>query len=211
MFMKFTLALASMVASIGLATAQVDVNRADSATLDSVKGIGPATAKRILDERSKGGHFKDWPDFDARVKGIGEKSATKLSQAGLTVNGRSISGAITAPSAGVLAPPVSTARTGPAGSTASTILTGTAGSTGSKGSSNVRVAAAAPAPALASVQTATRVVSASTPTVPARAVMAAAPEARVARAPAVRSTDARNTDAKLDDRPPVIDLRPITR
>ncbi|MEO8408798.1 MAG: DNA uptake protein, partial [Oxalobacteraceae bacterium] len=35
-----------------------------------------------------GGDFKDWPDFEKRVKGIGAKNSTKLSAAGLTVNGK---------------------------------------------------------------------------------------------------------------------------
>jgi competence protein ComEA len=41
----------------------------------------------ILEERKKG-QFKDWPDFESRIKGIGGKSADKLSEAGLTVNGK---------------------------------------------------------------------------------------------------------------------------
>jgi DNA polymerase III alpha subunit len=58
----------------GLCLAQVDVNKADQAALDSVKGIGPVTSKAIVDERAKGGAFKDWADFESRVKGIGPKS-----------------------------------------------------------------------------------------------------------------------------------------
>jgi len=77
---------------MGIAFAQVDVNKADAAALDSVKGIGPAKSKAILEERSKG-EFKDWPDLEKRVKGIGEKNAIKLSEAGLQVNGRSREGA----------------------------------------------------------------------------------------------------------------------
>jgi competence protein ComEA len=71
------------------AFAQVDVNKADQAALDGVKGIGPTMSKRIIDERKKGGEFKDWADFEKRVKGIGDKSSAKLSQAGLVVNGQS--------------------------------------------------------------------------------------------------------------------------
>ncbi|MDB5881549.1 MAG: hypothetical protein JWP43_1427 [Ramlibacter sp.] len=69
-----------------MAMAAVDVNKATDAQLDSVKGIGPGTSKIILAERKKG-HFKDWPDFIERVKGVGEARAAKLSEAGLTVNG----------------------------------------------------------------------------------------------------------------------------
>jgi competence protein ComEA len=49
-------------------------------------------SKAILDERSKG-EFKDWADFQKRVKGVGEKKAVKLSEAGLQVNGKGREGA----------------------------------------------------------------------------------------------------------------------
>jgi len=90
MLKKLLLAIAVLIATMGFAFAQVDVNKADQAALDSVKGIGPKTSKAILDERKKGGDFKDWADFEKRVKGIGEKNAVKLSNAGLTVNGQSL-------------------------------------------------------------------------------------------------------------------------
>lgn len=86
MFKKLIVALATLVASIGFAFAQVDANKADQAALDGVKGIGPSISKKIIDERKKGGDFKDWPDLQKRVKGIGEKNSVKFSQAGLTVN-----------------------------------------------------------------------------------------------------------------------------
>jgi competence protein ComEA len=93
MIKKLMLAVATLVASMSFAFAQVDVNKADAAALDSVKGVGPAMSKKIIDERSKGGEFKDWADFQKRVKGVGEKNATKLSAAGLQVNGKSKEGA----------------------------------------------------------------------------------------------------------------------
>lgn len=92
MFKKILLAVATLIVTMGFAFAQVDVNKADAAALDSVKGIGPAKSKAILEERKKG-DFKDWADFEKRVKGIGEKSAVKLSQAGLVVNGKPLDGA----------------------------------------------------------------------------------------------------------------------
>ncbi|MBV6320042.1 ComEA family DNA-binding protein [Duganella violaceipulchra] len=92
MFKKILLAVATLVVTMGFAFAQVDVNKADAAALDSVKGIGPVKSKAILEERKKG-DFKDWADFEKRVKGIGEKSAVKLSQAGLVVNGKPLDGA----------------------------------------------------------------------------------------------------------------------
>jgi competence protein ComEA len=93
MIKKLMLAVATMIATMGFAFAQVDVNKADAAALDSIKGIGPKTSKVILDERTKGGDFKDWADLQNRVKGIKEKSAIKLSKAGLQVAGKSKDGA----------------------------------------------------------------------------------------------------------------------
>jgi competence protein ComEA len=92
MMKKLMLAIATMVATMGFAFAQVDVNKADVAALDSVKGVGPKMSKAILDERAKG-EFKDWADFEKRVKGVGDKSSAKLSAAGLQVNGKSKEGA----------------------------------------------------------------------------------------------------------------------
>ncbi len=92
MFKKLLLAVATLIATMGFAFAQVDVNKADAAALDAVKGIGPVKSKAILEERKKG-DFKDWADLEKRVKGIGEKSAVKLSQAGLVVNGKPLDGA----------------------------------------------------------------------------------------------------------------------
>jgi competence protein ComEA len=93
MIKKLMLAVAAMVVTMGFAFAQVDVNKADAAALDSVKGIGPKTSKLIIDERTKGGAFKDWADLEKRVKGIGEKNAKKMSIAGLQVGGKSLEGA----------------------------------------------------------------------------------------------------------------------
>jgi competence protein ComEA len=93
MIKKLMLAVAVLAASMSCAFAQVDVNKADASALDGVKGVGPTTSKLILDARTKGGDFKDWADFEKRVKGVGEKRAAKLSKAGLQVNGKSLDGA----------------------------------------------------------------------------------------------------------------------
>lgn len=67
--------------------AAVDANKGTAAELDSIKGIGPALSGKIIDERKKGS-FKDWSDLISRVSGIGDASAARLSEAGLTVNGQ---------------------------------------------------------------------------------------------------------------------------
>ena len=84
---KFMAMMALLVATMSAAWAQVDINRADKAALESVKGIGPAMSRSMLEERTRAGNFKDWADLEKRVKGVGPASAKRLSQAGLTVNG----------------------------------------------------------------------------------------------------------------------------
>ena len=78
------------------AQAAVDANQGNQAELETVKGVGPAIATRILDERKKS-PFKDWADLMERVKGVGEGNATKFSANGLTVGGAAYKG--TAPTA----------------------------------------------------------------------------------------------------------------
>ena len=78
--------------------AAVDVNKATSAELDAIKGIGPAIAGRIIEERKKG-NFKDWDDFINRVQGVGDKNAAKFSEQGLTVNNAAFKGAPAKPGA----------------------------------------------------------------------------------------------------------------
>lgn len=88
MLRKVLLAAAVLIATMGMAFAEVEINKADQPALDGIKGIGPKMSSSILDERKKGGEFKNWSDFEARVKGVGEKNAAKLSDAGLTINGQ---------------------------------------------------------------------------------------------------------------------------
>ena len=90
MLKKFFAALMMLCAFAAMAA--VDVNKANDAQLDGIKGIGPTTSKAILDERKKG-DFKNWGDLVIRVKGMGEKRAAQLSEAGLTVNGEAYKGA----------------------------------------------------------------------------------------------------------------------
>ena len=84
--MKKTLVSLLFAFTTALSFAAVDVNKATEADLDSIKGIGPSTTSKILQER-KAAPFKNWQDLITRVPGIGDKRAEKLSQEGLTVNG----------------------------------------------------------------------------------------------------------------------------
>ena len=95
---------------VTVASASIDVNKASRAELETIKGIGPAVAGRMLDERSKSA-FKDWPDLMTRVKGVGEGNAAKFSSEGLTVNGAAFAAA--APAAKPEAKPGKPAKTAP--------------------------------------------------------------------------------------------------
>jgi len=97
MFKRLLLSLAFCLAAVGAAfAADIEINKADLAGLDGVKGIGPSLAKNIIEERKKG-DFKDWPDFEKRVKGVKEKKALKLSDAGLRINGQALGKSAPAP------------------------------------------------------------------------------------------------------------------
>ncbi|MBB5464828.1 competence protein ComEA [Paraburkholderia sp. CI2] len=156
--------------SAGFAAA-VEVNTADQAALESVKGIGPVHAKAILDERAKNGPFKNADDLAARVKGIGQKSVENLEAAGLTINGSS------APPTGAKTSTKSATKTTPAAPAATTAAAPAA--------TTAAPAAAAPA-------------SAAKPSKSKKKDKAAGSEAAAASAPAVAASapaDASGTKA----------------
>ncbi len=66
--------------------AVVDINSATPSQLETVKGIGPAKAKAIVDYRDKHGAFKSLDDL-ANVKGFGKASVAKLKDK-LAVDGK---------------------------------------------------------------------------------------------------------------------------
>jgi comEA protein len=57
----------------------VDVNQADTKTLEKVKGLGPKKAEAIVAYRNEHGKFQTMDDV-AKVKGIGKKRLAKIRQ-----------------------------------------------------------------------------------------------------------------------------------
>ncbi|MBL8330846.1 MAG: helix-hairpin-helix domain-containing protein [Rubrivivax sp.] len=91
MFNRFIAAVIAVLSASLLAHAAhaaTDANKASRAELEAVPGVGQGLSERILDAR-KTGEFRNWDDLVDRVVGIGPRSADRLSQAGLTVNGSS--------------------------------------------------------------------------------------------------------------------------
>ncbi len=68
-------------------TLGLDINQANEAELDSVKGMGPVLSAKVLKARSNG-PFKDWQDLMQRVSGIRQNKAQQFSEQGLTVDGQ---------------------------------------------------------------------------------------------------------------------------
>ena len=62
----------------------LDINNASQESLQSIKGVGPTRAKLIIEEREKNGAFKNAEDLSQRVRGIGEKTVSKMTEGGLT-------------------------------------------------------------------------------------------------------------------------------
>lgn len=56
---------------------KVNINTADSAALQTINGIGPATAQKIIDYRNANGRFSK-PEDLMNVSGIGEKTFEKM-------------------------------------------------------------------------------------------------------------------------------------
>lgn len=86
--------LAASIAFVALAAlggaraaTAVDANVADEAALQTINGIGPALATRILEARQQGGPFRDLEDLRGRVRGVGPANLKKMTAGGLSVGG----------------------------------------------------------------------------------------------------------------------------
>lgn len=61
------------------AKGSIDINAADAAALERLPGIGPATARKIVEHRTRSGPFRR-PEDLLKVKGIGPKKFEQLRQ-----------------------------------------------------------------------------------------------------------------------------------
>ena len=82
----------SSATSSASASAPVNLNTASVAQLETLPGIGKATAERILEYRQKNGSFKKVEDL-MNVRGVGEKSFLKLKPLVTVGSGKGESGA----------------------------------------------------------------------------------------------------------------------
>lgn len=63
----------------GYADDRIDINTADSAELQKLNGVGPATAEKIISYRESNGRFKSVEEIK-NVSGIGDKTYEKIKE-----------------------------------------------------------------------------------------------------------------------------------
>ena len=64
----------------------LEINQANEAELDSIKGMGPAMTRKVLNARVEK-PFINWKDLMSRVTGMGKNKAQQFSDQGVLVNG----------------------------------------------------------------------------------------------------------------------------
>jgi competence protein ComEA len=69
------------------AASALEINQANEAELDSLKGMGPTLSRHVLKARAEG-EFQNWADVLRRVSGMGRSKAKQFSGQGLVVNGQ---------------------------------------------------------------------------------------------------------------------------
>ncbi len=85
--MKWIYAIALMLSVHSVLA--LDINLANEAELDSIKGMGPSLSAKVLEARTQG-PFKDWNDLMNRVSGIQKNKAKQFAKQGVTVNGQTL-------------------------------------------------------------------------------------------------------------------------
>lgn len=81
----FLVLIITLFVFAGTAFAAVNINTATQVELETLRGIGPAKAKAIIDYRKKKGSFKSVDDLQG-VSGIGPATVQKLRK-DITVGG----------------------------------------------------------------------------------------------------------------------------
>jgi len=84
------------VSAAAAPAAELEINTAAQAQLESLPSTGPALAERILTARAQS-LLADWADLRLRVNGIRPATAHKLSAGGLRVQGRAFAADMSAP------------------------------------------------------------------------------------------------------------------
>jgi len=80
--------LVGILACACLSVSALEINQANEAELDSIKGMGPAMTRKVLIARAEK-PFTNWKDLMFRVSGIGKAKAQQFSDQGVVVNGQS--------------------------------------------------------------------------------------------------------------------------
>jgi len=88
MLKKLLVGLVTLIATIGMAIAAVNINTATQEELESLPNVGPVKAKAIIDYRKTNGNFKTIDDVK-NVKGVGDKTFDKL-KSQLSVSGATV-------------------------------------------------------------------------------------------------------------------------
>lgn len=80
--------MAGGFALLAMGAHALDINQANVAELDGLKGMGPALSAKVLKAREQA-PFQNWQDLMARTSGLRHTKAQQFSDQGLTVNGQS--------------------------------------------------------------------------------------------------------------------------
>ena len=78
--------LVGALACACLSVLALEINQANEAELDSIKGMGPAITRKVLIARAER-PFANWKELILRVSGIGKAKAQQFSDQGVLVNG----------------------------------------------------------------------------------------------------------------------------
>lgn len=74
---RLILAILGLFVAVSTAFAAVNLNTADEQALASLKGVGIAKARAIVQERERNGPYRSLDDVGARVKGIGPMTVAR--------------------------------------------------------------------------------------------------------------------------------------